>query len=304
MGNKNKNKQKVNFTKLKELMDTFGLIIFSIIFGAMFVVLIISTIRDWSEKWQIFFVYTILVLSIFAAIYPLIKKEKTTVPERIVVTGCFAILIMSVVIFASVAKDNYKEPVIQIAAATTGGLLTLYGVGLTIKSNRLEKERKDIEKAKPNVFPISDQVWDQLPEDSKLERDIIINTDLTDLSKASRTDACYSIAPMYLENSDLSMCTFKGIGINDKHFIVFHFDNVMLKESINCFFVDYSFKFDEEIESIQLVLGDMYGNTYSCYVSFDVDDSRKRKNKPIYILGVQKMKLMDTNKHDVFEKLK
>ncbi len=284
----------------KSHYEGISIITFVVVFVAFFVLLVSSVINGLDEKLQVFAMVAILLLSMIAAIYPLIKKSKTLFYEKIIVFICFVILISSVVVFASVSKDQYREPIIQISSASTGGLITLYGVGITIKANRLENERKDIEKAKPNIFPISDQTWEQLPENNKLERDIIIHRDLTKLEKARRTDACYSLAPLYLENSDLSMCTLKGIGINNKQFIVFQFDNVMLKGSTNCFYVDYNFKYDGEIESVQLILGDMYGNTYNCQTYFIIDDSRKRKNRSVSIYGVLKTELLDADECKMF----
>lgn len=286
--------------KKKNVKESIAEIIYSGLFLLLFVLLTLSTYFKWDEMYQNIIMSSILLFSFVAAIYPLVKKNKTDWSERIIVIVSFTLLIVAVIVFASVSTGIYREPVIQISASVTGGLLALYGIGLTIKFNRLEKEKDDIEKAKPNVFPISDEVWEQLPNGSKLERSIIIHPSLTKLSKAKRTDACYSIAPIYLENSDLSMCTFKGIGINDEGFIVFGFDNVMLKGSVNCFYIDYSFVFSKEIESVQLVLGDMYKNTYSCYVSFGIDKSRNRKNKPIYIYGIKKIALMDANKYETY----
>lgn len=245
----------------------------------------------------------LLFLSFAVLIRPLLTKEKIDFIETFFIVFCAFLLVSAVVTYAyNPPKENEpdKSGVVQIMSAVVGGLITLYGVGITIKFNRVAKEQDEISKAKPNVFPVSDEVWEQLPDVLKLERSIIVHPNLTNLNKAKRTDACYSIAPIYLENSDLSMCTFKGIGINDKYFIVFNFDNVMLKGSINCFFVDYPFISKEDIKSVQLVLGDMYQNTYSCYVSFDVDNSRKRKNKPIYIYGVKKMAVMDAEKYETF----
>lgn len=267
------------------------------------VLAVIASAAKWSNSAIICIGAILLILSFAVLIRPLLTKEKIDIVEAVFIIIDSFILIAAVVTYAyNPPKENEpdKSGVVQILAAVIGGLITLYGVGLTIKFNRVAKEEDEINKAKPNVFPVSDEVWEQLPEAIKIERNVMIHSSLTNLEKAKRTDVRYSIAPVYLENSDLSMCTFKGIGINDNSFIVFNFDNVVLKGSANCFCINYQFKFDKEIESVQLVLSDMYNNIYSCYVSFMIDDSKKRKNKTIYVYGVLKTELMNADKYEMF----
>lgn len=277
--------------------------IFMLLFIAAFVLLVVSTSQNWGDAFQSVVMVLILVMSLLATLYPLIKKEKTSIPEMVFVFLCFSLLVASVIVFASLATDKYKDPVTQISAACVGGLLSLYGIGLTIKYNRLEKEKDVIEKAKPNVFPIGEQMWASLDKTSKNIRDIEIRTDLSTLEKAKRGDKCYEFVPIYLANSDLSMCTFKGIVVNDNETIVFQYDNVLLKGNNNCFILDYCFKYIDEIESIQLVLGDMLGNTYGCYVSFDLENKNNRNKTPIYIKGTRKIQPLDAKMFPVSEKL-
>ncbi len=244
----------------------------------------------------LFFSFTILIR-------PLLTKEKIDVIETIFIVFCAFLLVSAVITYAyNPPKENEpdKSGVIQILTAVVGGLITLYGVGITIKFNRMAKEEDEIKKAKPNVFPVSEEAWKQLPDSLKLERYIFVRSDLSGFETAKRTDRCFNITPIILENSDLSMCTFKGIKINDDRFIVLQFDSVILKGSVNHFYIDYNFKYNGKIESIQLILGDMYNNTYSCKVSFDIDDSRKRKNKSISIYGVLKTELLDADECKMF----
>ena len=270
-------------------------------FVASFAFLIVSVRLNWEEAWQISFMIAVLCSSFIIVVYPLFKKEKTSLAELIFVFASFAILIVSVIVFASVSTDKYREPIIQVSAAVVGGLLALYGVGITIKINRLQKEKDDIEKAKPNIFPFGEDFWNHLSDKLKYERHIEVRPDLCNLIEAKKNEAFYKFAPIRLANSDLSMCTFNGIGINDKYFVVFQYNNVILKESNNYLIVDYCFKFNKEIESIQLVLGDMYGNIYSCYASFKLNKIGKGKTTEIDITSVLKTKIMDIEKYPVFK---
>ena len=269
------------------------------------VLAIFASACKWSNTALTFIGGFLLFFSFAVLIRPLLTKDKIDIIETAFIIICSFLLIAAIVTYAyNPPKEGEpdKSGVIQIIAAVVGGLITLYGVGLTIKFNRIAKEEDEVNKAKPNVFPIGEQTWIQLDEKSKIQRDLFVRKDLSNFEEAKKTDKGYFFAPLLLANSDLSMCTLKGIGINDGKFVVLHYDNILLKGSNCCFFIDYKFKTDEIINSVQLVFGDMLGNTYSCYVSFYVDEKKNRKKNPIYITSVLKTVLMDTSNYPVFEK--
>ena len=268
----------------------------------LFVMLLLSYSLSWGETTLNVFMVLILAHSLLASFYPLTSKHKTTLVEWIVIVFCVSLLAAAIIIFASLATGQLREPFIQISAAFLGGLITLYGVGLTIKYNRLEREEDEIKKARPNVFTIGDQTWYQLDEKAKSVRRLEIRPDLSNVLQFKKNEARYKIAPIYLANSDLSMCTINGIVINDNCFIVFQYDNIMLKGSNNCFVVDFCFKLDSEIKTVQLVLGDMLGNIYGCYVSFEPHKDGRGKTTELDIKGVLNMKTLDTDKYIVFKK--
>ena len=266
----------------------------------LLVLLTISVKLPWEEVVQNCLMATILLLSLIAVFYPLIKREKSTKSELVIVGICVLLILISAIVFGAYSTGIYREPFIQISAAFVGGAITLYGVGLTIKYNRLAKEQDDIEKAKPNIFPIDPQTWKSLEGIAKLERDIEPQLELSSLKKTNNNTNAYSFAPIYLANSDLSMCTLKGIVINDKDYIVFKYDVVLLKGSTNCFKLDYCFELKEDINSIQLVVGDMLGNTYACLVSFEYGSDKRKKFKQIHIMGTLETKPLDKNLANVF----
>ena len=245
---------------------------FSATYLVLFILLLVSVYCNFYTWLQTIFMALILLLCLAAVFYPLIKKNKVTILETMVVVLCFLMLAAAIISFASVSTGPYRDPIIQISAALLGGGITLYGVGLTIKSNRLERERYEIEKARPTVFPIGENTWKQLRKDSRIELIPEVRKDLSNLMEPKKTDESYSFAPLLLANSDLSMCTLKGIAINKEQCIVFHFD------------IDYEFVPNGELQSVQLILGDMYGNTYYKDVSFDVL-SVGQKKKEIVVMG-------------------
>ena len=265
-------------------------LIFGSIFLLLFIFLILGTQRKWNSSIVSWFMLGILALAFVAAIYPFIKKDKTKIEEKIFIGVSIAILVASIIIFASVSEGIYRDPIIQISSSIVGGLIALYGIGVTIKNNRLEKEQDEIKKAKPYIFPTSEKSWKNAQELADSERELEIFTPLTTLIKTKQNTSGYVFAPLVLLNSDLSMCSLKGIVINSNNYLIFHYDSILLKGSSNCFLVNYHFKFNEYIETIELILGDMLGNTYSCFVSFDI---QKIKGKPdiIKVLGTQKIEL-------------
>ena len=287
--------------KEENLKERIIVLIFIVVFTMLFVLLLTSVNNYWNATFQTVDMLLILAMSLIATIYPLIKKERTKLPELLVIFICVSLLVVSVIVFASLATDKYKDAVIQISASCIGGMISLYGIGLTIKHNRLEKEKDDIAKAKPNIFPISEQMWASLEGLTRLIRDVEIRSDLSTLKKVKRCDAHYEFAPIYLANSDLSMCTFKGIIVNENETIVFQYDNVLLKGSNNCFKLDYCFKYVQEIESIQLILGDMFGHTYGCYMSFVLEKKNNGNKILVLIKGTKKIQPLNIRIFSVFD---
>lgn len=286
--------------KKVNLVETIIELIFVALYLTLFILLMLAAKNQWDEGWTIIFMSSILVLSLIGAVYPLIKKESITKSELAIVIICFLLLIFAVIVFGAVSTGIYREPFIQVSSALVGGLLALYGVGMTIKYNRLDKEKDEINKAKPNIFPIGREMWSSLDKTSKTVRTIEINEHLTTLEKAKKGDVCYGFDPFFLANSDQSMCTIKGIIINDNEFIVFQYDNVLLKEGNYCFILEHDFKYSDEIKTIQFVTGDMLGNTYGCYMSFILDEKKGSKRTPIYITSTLKIKQIDVEKNSVF----
>ena len=229
----------------------------------------------------------LLVVAIIAVILPLTRKSKMPWWTIAGMLLCLTLLIYAVIVICVVVPERFETATTSVLGASVGGLFTIYGVGLTIKASRTQKEEDDIEKAKPNVFVVSNEKLNA--KDGLAKNNICpdINISLSTLKPAKDQKDFYSFAPFSLANSDLAMCTFQGVTINNSLAIVFQYDNVLLKGSKNRLTVDYDFDLEEDLQSIELVLGDMLGNLYSCNVSFNTKTSGKKKKKTtISILGV------------------
>lgn len=238
-------------------------------------------------EWQAVLVMAMLLFAFIILIHPLLRKSRTPWWVWLIMAIGFFFVAFALIAFCSVMPPQYKDSTIAIISSCVGGFFALYGIGLTIKHGRLQKEEDDLEKAKPNVFVVSNEKLNA--KDGLTKNNICpdINISLSTLKPAKDQKDFYSFAPFSLANSDLAMCTFQGVTINNSLAIVFQYDNVLLKGSKNRLTVDYDFDLEEDLQSIELVLGDMLGNLYSCNVSFNTKTSGKKKKKTtISILGV------------------
>ena len=113
-----------------------------------------------------------------------------------------------------------------------------------------------------------------------------VDSALTETKEANKKDTLYRFKDFSLANSDLAMCSIQGLTINDSKPIVFKYDSVLLRGG-SIQHIDYTFAMEEDPMTIELVLGDMLGNLYSCQASFEIEsDTENEKIKKINILGV------------------
>ena len=221
-----------------------------------------------------------LLCMIYSILKSLIKKERNNWLDWIEVSLSILLAIIIVIAFASASPLAIKDAVIQISSAVIGGSLTLYGVGLTIKYSRLEKEDDEIRKAKPVVFPISELTWGSIPKEKRNNIFVEINEDLSEL-KSSKSKSAYSVFTLLIANSDASLCGLFGLEINNK-IIKFKYEQILAKNSYNMIAFElssdgYRFLLDEEIDSVSVLLIDMLGNLYECVSKFEVDEYKNIK---------------------------
>lgn len=221
-----------------------------------------------------------LILMIFSIVKSLIKKERNNWLDWIEVSLSIALAICIVIAFASASPLEIKDAVIQISSAVIGGSLTLYGVGLTIKYARIEKEEDEIKKAKPVVFPISDVTWNSTPKDKRNDIFVEINKDSSEI-KPSNSKNSYSLFTLLIANSDASLCGLYGVAINKK-IIRFEYEQILSKNSSNQILFEssskgYQFNIKEKINSVSLLLVDMLGNIYECVSRFEINNYREIK---------------------------
>lgn len=220
-----------------------------------------------------------LICLLFNVIKSLIKKEPNSWFDWVETGLSFILTIIIVIAFAAASPLEIKDAVVQVTAAVIGGSLTLYGVGISIKYARIEKEKDEIKKAKPVVFPISDVTWASIPKEKRNNIYIEINNDASEIKRSKRKNV-YNLYPFYIANSDASLCGLYGILINNK-LIKFEYEQIMAKNSYNLLIFEstsgYHLDLEEEIASVSILLVDMLGNIYECVARFEVNEYKEIK---------------------------
>lgn len=138
-------------------------------------------ILSYSKKWNglmyvsSFMLFFLLVFEIFLV---LAKKGKPTLFDWIYISINFVATIgLTIYTITIISNNNAREVVAAIASAIIGGIIALFGVGITIKYSAIFREEDEIKKAKPvfsfailNNIPSGDGVGEScFPEDDELE---------------------------------------------------------------------------------------------------------------------------------------
>lgn len=260
--------------KKRNVFEVFSVVVSLLLIVDVFL-MVLSVNLKWDEMCLAVFGFVLLGISVVTAIYPLLKKTETTIAENILVLVCVALLIAFVIVFSALAEGRFKDAATQVLSSAVGGLLTLYGVGLTIKANRLDKSNDERKKAAPSLYALSEEAWSHLSKNSKFIRQLEVSFDHSTIKEAKKDDLQFGFKEIRLENSGESACVFMGLLVNDDQWLVFQFDNVVPK-GLSCgFTIPNSFKESCSIQTVSLVMGDMLGNVYGIPTSFKTEKMGK-----------------------------
>ena len=213
-------------------------------------------------------------------VQPLVSDKKIRLFEWISVSICFvSFIVIASIYIASIPEENFRVALLTLTSSSIGGLLTLFGVGLTVKYARLERKEEELKRLKPNVFPISETTWAGLQQDKKTKVLFEINEEWSEPKKTKSSDkSSYYLESMLIGNSDISLSVLCGILINGK-LIKSKYDTVLLKNSFYLFIIDYRFQLPEEIKTVSLILEDMLHNLYEASMNFEVSPEKKKGSK-------------------------
>ena len=269
----------------KEKREVIVSFIMSVLMAASLVALIFSIAFGWRIP-KIAIGLVLIVAFVAAVAWSLIKKDKLRVTDWVGIgISFFGTVLALIYLIILIEDDSQRNVVTAISASALGGLLTLSGVALTIKYNRVFREEDEIKKAKPYVFPISDLTWNSISKEKRNDVDVQINKTYSQIKEAAEGEKCYFFSTIKLANSDLSMCSIYGILVNNK-LIQFEHENILLKSSNNQIILNYRFKLKEKIKEIDLILNDMLRNTYAASVRFEIKPRQGTQVQDIHIISV------------------
>lgn len=190
---------------------------------------------------------------------------------------------LSVYLIFIIPSEDVKDIVVPIVAGVYGGLITLVGVTWTIRKAENDKKEEEIKKAKPVIF-VLDHRYVDYEKYQKNTKYLESNKAQGDLRRAKGDSKNkYSMPQICLKNSDYSYASLIGFIINDKcHF--YDIGQVLPKDTECLMNNDFEFEFDEQIETVSLIIQDMLDNLYEFELNYEID-----VNNQILIKGGLKM---------------
>jgi len=253
-------------TRIKRMIPD---IIAIAIYVLAYIVFVISLITN-----LVVLAYVTGIILMFGLLYfcfsPLFKKSSINFLDWLFATISYiSFAVIAGVYIAVIPDSTTREVFLAITASSLGGLLTLFGVGITIKYTRLDKKEDELKSAKPTVFSISPATWSTIPKDQKRVVSIDVAEKWSDLKKPTKGQKRYRFKPIFIANADVSLCMVYGLMVNEK-MIKFDYELVLLKNSFNCLVIDYDFYISEKIETVEIVLEDFLHNTYTCEARIDL----------------------------------
>ena len=188
-----------------------------------------------------------------------------------------------------VGDNTIFNSLISVFSAIVGGGLTLGGVAWTIKHEKEEKKLEEKLKAKPVVFICDFNNLNHTLE-KPLQKYMISNNNYGTLKRADEKHVSYSIPQIIISNSDYSCVSVRGFRINNGYHI-YDYGQVLSKNALIEMVGTYSFRYDNTIEYVSLILQDMLNNVYELEVNFEIYGNDK--NKGIKILSGIEIKESD-----------
>ena len=166
-----------------------------------------------------------------------------------------------------------------VGSASVGGFFTVYGVGLGVKCNRLDRKEEEMLKLKPRAMISGTPKED--PNYSFFQVKVELFEGLK--MKKTKNSKAYKFETLVLANSDFSECSFEGIVVN-KTLVMFNIEHVISKNSFTTFEFAFDYFTSEKIETVQFMFRDLLDNLYLEKVRFKIDsDVKKDENKISFI---------------------
>lgn len=226
----------------------------------------------------------IMLFAFFATlIEPILKKQRIQVFDWVVMVLSFICFIILLALYiTAIPHSDFKNTVLALSSASIGGILTLMGVGLSIKYTRIYKEDDRLKELKPHLFIISGTRWSTLAKDKQTAAIVPLSKDQENNNITVNYDYEYKLELIRIANSDLSISVLRGIYFDDE-FVRFKYEMPLTKDSYTTlFFESFIFGTNHKIKNVSLLCEDILQNQYLVKLGFDV-----KKTHGKYLLLIQ-----------------
>ena len=235
-----------------------------IIYALSYILFLVSLFKGWNIG-VIITAIVIFICMLFSIIKPLISKSKIRIMDWIQIIISILGAVILVIAFASASDSKVRDAVIQVSAATIGGLLTLYGVGITIKYNQLERKEDEIKRVRP-LFS-----YNMMRREPDLTGDIMPKMCFSNTLEADKY-LCEVMGE--IENSSLSTFEIKRIH-HDNTWVSVEGNTVILPNS-KCVI---NFRFTDDPRYLFMEVEDILKNKYYYQLKVLFLNTRTSSNK-------------------------
>lgn len=256
---------------LRRLRKNLALIITVTVEAISYVIFIISLFNSNEISLSISGLLIVATLLI-SFIIPILQREKILIIDWIfMLISLVGFVVLLSCYISTIPIDNLRITILQISAASIGGLLTLSGVGLSLKYTRIYKEEDRIEELKPHLYIIGEMRWSSLPKEKRTETVIDFADDCKE-SLAVAFNFEYKIRFLRIGNSDLSIAILRGLRFNNE-ILRFKYELPLTKDSqTSIYFDSFIVGLNEELTHISLLCEDIMQNEYVIELGFDIDE--------------------------------
>lgn len=255
---------------IKKIKDNVAYTIIVLVALFSYVTFGLSLFNQWSIPLAISGL-TMLFAFFATLIEPILKKQRIQVFDWVAMVLNFICFIVLLSIYITVIPDSdFRNTVLILSSASIGGVLTLMGVGLSIKYTRIYKEDDRLEELKPHLFIISDTRWNTLAKDKQAAAIVPLSKDQEKNNITVNYGYKYKLELIRIANSDLSISVLRGIYFDDE-FVRFKYEMPLTKDSYTTlFFESFIFGTNHRIKNVSLLCEDILQNQYLVKLGFDV----------------------------------
>lgn len=164
--------------------------------------------------------------------------------------------------------DLFKDIIIPIVSAVFGGVITMIGVILTIRSENKKGHNEYIERIRP-FLTIETQSSIKSLDLSKIKKVMIYD----DCNKnTDNSSIAYHLVDLLLTNISDYVCFIDYLKINEETYKVFEHIPIKANETVYIEGFPQSFYLKKELKSVSVGVSDRLSNCYEYELSFEEQD--------------------------------